>query len=98
LRRECSTQFQPTICIGYRQLLLAQRSASLRSEPDSTIPDTPIEIATGMAQLVLEMKNGRDARLRQRLELLAEHFLHVTGQSGESGSICADPECQSHTG
>jgi hypothetical protein len=54
LRRECSTQFQPTICISYRQLLLAQRSASLRSEPEWSTPETPMEIATEMARLVLE--------------------------------------------
>jgi hypothetical protein len=72
-----------------RQMLLAQPHAGLRSEPNSTIPDTPLEIASEMARIVLEMKNGRNARLKQRLEMLAEHFLRMTGQGqdGESDSI-----------
>ena len=72
-----------------RQMLLAQRHASLRSEPDWSIPDTPMEIATEMSRLVLEMRdtsrNGKQTK--QRLELLAEHFLRITGQIRESDSI-----------
>jgi hypothetical protein len=72
-----------------RQLLLAQRNASLRSEPDLTIPDTPMGIAAEMAGLVLEMRdNRRKAGVRkQRLELLAEHFLRITGGRQERDSI-----------
>jgi hypothetical protein len=72
-----------------RQMLLAQRRASLRSEPISSIPDTPMEMATEISRLVLEMRdNSRNERQRkQRLELLAEHFLRITEQSREIGSI-----------
>src|SRR5205807_792585 len=38
-----------------RQMLLAQRHASLRYEPNSTIPDDPMEIASEMSRLVLRM-------------------------------------------
>src|SRR5439155_23744626 len=40
-----------------RQMLLAQRHASLRYESDSTIPDTPMEIGNEMARLVLEIRD-----------------------------------------
>lgn len=72
-----------------RQMLLAQRRADLRYEPDSTLPDTPMEIATEMASLVLEMRGNTSNQKQQkkRLLLLAEHFLRVTGQ--ESGSDSA---------
>jgi site-specific DNA-adenine methylase len=71
-----------------RQMLLAQRRAKMRSEPEWSIPDTPVEIATQMSRLVLEMREGGlGGKLKQRLELLAEHFLRITGQSGESSSI-----------
>jgi len=64
-----------------RQLLLAQRNAGLRSEPELSIPDTPIEIATEMSRLVLAMRErGQNPRLKQRLEILAQHFLRITGQ------------------
>jgi site-specific DNA-adenine methylase len=68
-----------------RQLLLAQPHASLRSEPEWSIPDTPMEIATEMSQLVLEMRdtNSNEKQRKQRLELLAEHFLRITGQDRE---------------
>jgi hypothetical protein len=73
-----------------RQMLRAQPRATLRSEPDSTIPGTPMEIATEMAELVLEMREaGKGGKLKQRIELLAEHFLRITGQSGKSGSIAS---------
>jgi hypothetical protein len=63
-----------------RQLLLAQRHASLRSEPDWSIPDTPMAIAAEMARLVLEMRDTsrNEKRRKQRVELLAEHFLRIT--------------------
>jgi site-specific recombinase XerD len=66
-----------------------QRSASLRSEPDSTISLTPMEIATEMARLVLEMRDGsrNEKRRKQRLEMLAEQFLRITGQDGERNSL-----------
>jgi len=46
-------------------------------------------IATEMAKLVLEMRdNSGDAGAKkQRLELLAEHFLRVTRQGSESDSM-----------
>jgi hypothetical protein len=68
-----------------RQMLLAQPHAGLRSEPDWSIPDTPMEIATEMARLVLEMRDtsGNEKQRKQRLELLAEHFLRITGQDRE---------------
>jgi hypothetical protein len=71
-----------------RQLLMAQRRASLRSEPISSTPDTPMEIATEMSRLVLEMREGdKGGKLKKRIEFLAERFLRVTGQSKEAGSI-----------
>jgi hypothetical protein len=68
--------------------IIAQRNARLRHEPDSTIPETPMEIATEMARLVLEMRDSsrNEKRRQQRLEMLAEHFLRITGQE-ESDSI-----------
>ena len=70
-------------------MLLAQRNASLRSEPDSTIPETPIEIGSEMAKLILEMRdNVRNAGVKKRrLELLAEHLLRIAGREQESDSI-----------
>jgi hypothetical protein len=71
-----------------RRMLLAQRRANLRSEPEWLMPDTPMAIATEMSRLVLEMRDeGKSGKLKKRVELLAEHFLRITGQSGESGSI-----------
>jgi hypothetical protein len=70
-----------------RQMLLAQPRAGLRSEPISSIPSTTMEIATEMARFELEMREGKDGKPKQRVELLAEHFLRVTGQSGESCPI-----------
>lgn len=63
-----------------RQLLLAQPHAGLRSEPDLSIPDTPMEIATEMARLVLEMRDTsrNEKQRKRRVELLAEHFLRIT--------------------
>jgi hypothetical protein len=71
-----------------RRMLLAQRHASLRSEPDSTIPATPLEIATEMSRLVLEMRDAsQNAKLKKkRLELLAQRFLEIIGQGSESDS------------
>jgi hypothetical protein len=60
---------------------VAELRAELRSEPDLTLPETPMEIATEMAWLVLEMGHiSQSRRLRQRLELLAENFLRVIDQ------------------
>ena len=71
-----------------RQMLLAQRHAGLRSEPDWSIPDTPMEIATEMSRLVLEMRErGQNPRLKQRLEILAQHFLRITGQERNPESV-----------
>ena len=72
-----------------RQMLLAQPHAGLRSEPEWSIPNTPMEVATEMSKLVLEMKdtsrNGKQEK--QRLELLAEHFLRITGQERNPESV-----------
>jgi hypothetical protein len=48
-----------------------------------------MEIATEMARLVLEMRdNSRNEKQnKQRLELLAEHFLRIAGQERERDSI-----------
>jgi hypothetical protein len=74
-----------------RQTLLAQPRASLRQEPHSTIPSTPMGIATEMAKLVLEMRDstGNAAVKKQRLELLAETFLRITGQESKSNSAAS---------
>lgn len=70
-----------------RQTLIQAR-AHLRQEPDWSIPHTPMEVASEMARLVLEMRNkSQNARLKHRLELLAEHFLRITGQERGSDSI-----------
>jgi hypothetical protein len=68
---------------------LAQARATLRSEPQWSIPDTPMEIATEMSRLVLEIRDKtQNAKMcRQRLERLAEHFLRMSGQNGERDSI-----------
>ena len=70
-------------------MLLAQPRAVLRSEPNSTIPDTPMEIATEMPRLILEMRDGsqNEKRRKQRLVLLAEHFLRIIGQERGSDSV-----------
>jgi D12 class N6 adenine-specific DNA methyltransferase len=72
-----------------RQMLLAQRRATLRSEPDSTILGTPMEIATEMARLILEMRDAsQNAKLKKkRLALMAEDFLRITGQERNQDSI-----------
>jgi site-specific DNA-adenine methylase len=48
----------------------------------SEIPDSPMEIASEMARLVLNMRDSsRNAGSnKRRLEFLAEHFLRITGQ------------------
>jgi len=71
---------------------LAEARGRLRDQPDSTVCDTPMEIASEMARLVLEMRQAdQNTRLTQRLELLAETFLRVTGQrrvhEGETAPI-----------
>ena len=60
-------------------MLLSQRRASLREEPKWLMPETPLEIGSEMAKLVLEMRdNGGEAGAKKRrLEMLAEHFLDV---------------------
>lgn len=75
-----------------RQMLLAQPNATLRLEPDSTIPLTPMEIATEMAKLVLEMRdNSRNAGVKKpRLERLAVQFLRVAEQQPGSRKQVSD--------
>jgi hypothetical protein len=72
-----------------RQLLLAQRHANLRSEPQLPIPDTPMEIGSEMARIILHMRlSGQNTKVnRQRLELLAEQFLRITGYVTQSDSV-----------
>lgn len=49
---------------------------------------TPMEAATEMAGLVLELRDSsQNAKLKQRLELLAEHFLRITRQKKEAEAI-----------
>ncbi len=50
-----------------------------------------MEIATEMAKLVLEMRDGvpNAGEKRQRHELLAEHFLRIAGQDDESDSAAS---------
>ena len=65
-------------------MLLAQRRASLRQEPERSIPDTPMEIAGEIARLVLEKRDGGHNNVKvkgKRLELLAERFLRITEQA-----------------
>ena len=69
-------------------MLLAQPRASCRSVIELVL-DSPMEIALEIARLVLEMRdNGRKAGVnKQRLELLAETFLRITGQGTQSDSV-----------
>ena len=74
-----------------RQALIEAR-AGLRSEPQSSIPDTPIEIATEMSRLVLETRDiNAKPDVRKRIEVLAEHFLKMTGQEMDSPMQSAAP-------
>jgi len=70
-------------------MLLSQRRASLREEPKWLMPETPLEIGSEMAKLVLEMRdNGGEAGAKKRrLEMLAEHFLGITGTKQQSDSL-----------
>jgi len=75
-----------------RQMLLAQPRASLRSVTELVL-DSPMEIALEMARLVLEMRdNGRKAGVnKQRLEMLAQRFLEISGEDTPSDSApCGD--------
>jgi hypothetical protein len=49
-------------------------------------------IATEMARLVLEMRDAsqNEKQMKQRLELLAEHFLRITGQDTRGGQPMKD--------
>jgi site-specific DNA-adenine methylase len=60
---------------------LAEARRRLRDRVDMTGPETPIEIASEMARLVLEMRHThQNSGLRRRLERLAETFLDLTVQ------------------
>ena len=77
---------------GDRQMLLAQPRASRRSVTELVL-DSPMEIATEMARLVLEMRDSsaNTKVKKQRLHLLAESFLRMTGQGTPSDSVpCGD--------
>jgi hypothetical protein len=52
-------------------------------------------IATEMARLVLEMRDAsqNEKQMKQRLELLAEHFLRITGQDTRGGQPMKDRGC-----
>ena len=74
-------------------MLLAQPRASLRSEPNWLLPGDPMEIATEMSRIELEMRDSiaNTKVKKQRLHLLAESFLRVTGQGTPSDSVpCGD--------
>jgi hypothetical protein len=59
---------------------LAEARGRMRDQSDLAVPDGPVEIASEMAHLVLEMRHaGQKSGLKQKLELLAETFLRVTG-------------------
>ena len=60
---------------------LAQRRAELRQEPELLIRNAPMEIAAEMARLVVEMRDQRTGSDWERLKILAEHFLRITGQA-----------------
>ncbi len=67
-----------------RQALIEAR-AGLRQESEWSIPNAPIEIATEMSRLVLESRDiNAKPDIRKRIEVLAEHFLKVTGQEPDS--------------
>ena len=60
---------------------LAESRGRLGDRTDLTMPDTPMEIASEMARLVLGMRHGqKDTVSKRRLELLAETFLDLTAQ------------------
>jgi hypothetical protein len=60
---------------------LAEARGRLSNQPDLTLPDTPMEIASEMAHLVVKMRHThQNTGLRQRLELLADTFLHLTAR------------------
>ena len=69
---------------------LTEARGRFRDRPDLTVvPDTPMEIASDMARIILEMRHAhQNTGLKQRLELLAEHFLHLTDcKDGESARV-----------
>jgi site-specific DNA-adenine methylase len=72
--------------------VLAQRRAELRSEPESAIPATPMEIAAEMARLVLEMQDQgrRGGSGWERLQVLAERFLKIAEQES-AARTATDP-------
>lgn len=61
---------------------LAESRAKLRQEPESAIPDTPLEVARELAMLVLDMSEMSKTNCSNwtRLKFLAEHFVKITGQ------------------
>jgi site-specific DNA-adenine methylase len=64
-----------------RRQALAEVRGRLRDRTDMTVPETPMEIASEMAHLVVKMRGSvQNSELKQRLELLAETFLHLTAQ------------------
>jgi site-specific DNA-adenine methylase len=72
-----------------RQALAQARLAKrLRSEPEWSIPETPMEIATEMSRLVLDMRSNRHntPANKKKLERLAVRFLKVAEQEQNSVS------------
>ena len=59
--------------------MLAQPRAELRYDPESLLPSTPMEIASQMAQLILQMR--KNSQTLVRLERLAQQFLAITGRT-----------------
>ena len=72
-----------------RQLrVLDQPRAELREEPELSLPGTPLEIATEMAQLILQTREIRQNL--ERLQRLAEQFLAITGSGHRAQEIRAN--------
>ncbi|MBZ5646563.1 MAG: hypothetical protein LAN37_04990 [Acidobacteriia bacterium] len=74
--------------VNNRSEAKAWNPPSLCQEQDWLIPDTPLAIATEMSRIALDMRdNSRDLKeKKQRLEILANAFLGITGQDQEQDS------------
>jgi len=59
--------------------VLAQPRAELRYEPESLLSGAAMEIATEMAQRILQMREN--SQTLDRLERLAQQFLTITGRT-----------------
>lgn len=60
---------------------IAEARRRLRDQLSLTVPNTPMQIASEMAHLILKMRHThQNTVLKHRLELLAETFLDLTAQ------------------